>query len=69
MKSFPGVDDSIVVPVEEGDVLLKHGVAVVIVARSSFRVIGVYCLHRSWYIYNQQHFQVPKLGVPKFMLN
>lgn len=49
-EGFPRVDDPILVQIEEGNVLLEHGVAMVIVPWSSLGMVSVHSLQRSWHI-------------------
>lgn len=49
-EGFPRVDDPILVQIEEGNVLLEHGVAMVLVPWGSMGVLSVHSLQRSWHI-------------------
>ena len=49
-EGFPRVDDPILVQIEEGNVLLEHGVTMVLVPWGSTGVISVHSLQRSWHI-------------------
>jgi hypothetical protein len=49
-EGFPRVDDPILVQIEECNVLLEHGVAMVLVPWGSMGVLSVHSLQRSWHI-------------------
>lgn len=50
LEGLPWIDDSILVKIEERNMLLEHWVAIVLVAWGSMGMISVHSLQRAWYV-------------------